>query len=117
MKGGWRTVSVVPTSFAGLSYEIAPDGARVRLSGDLDMSTAPLVQVALMEALDRRPSAMTLDLAGVGFADTAGLRALAVGMAACQKAGAALSIASMRRRHRELFQRLFPGVTTAFAGR
>jgi len=109
-------MSVVPI-FTGLSYDIAPDGERVRLSGDLDMSTAPLVQVALMEALDRRPSSMTLDLAGIGFADTAGLRALALGVAACAKAGAAPSIDSMRKRHRELFERLFPGVTTALAGR
>jgi anti-sigma B factor antagonist len=49
----------------------------VAASGDLDMSTSPQLQEALLAALAaHRPSHLMVDMAEVGFVDSSGLSAL-----------------------------------------
>lgn len=61
------------------------DGAvLLRLSGELDMASAPGLGRALDAALDGRPSAVALDLTELGFVDSTGLRLL---IGACRRAG------------------------------
>ncbi len=48
----------------------------LRLVGELDMATAPLVDHAVATALAGHPHRLRLDLTGVTFCDVAGLRAL-----------------------------------------
>ena len=55
----------------------APDQVVVRLTGDADLSTAPLVADALMQAARLRTRQVVVDLAGARFWDASGLRALA----------------------------------------
>ena len=59
-----------------LSIETRWDGddATVLLSGELDMSTAPQVEQALAEAEEKGPERLGLDLRGLSFMDSTGLR-------------------------------------------
>ena len=52
------------------------DTVLLRLVGELDMATAPLVDHAVATALAAHPHHLRLDLTGVTFCDVAGLRAL-----------------------------------------
>jgi anti-anti-sigma factor len=61
------TVALVP----------APDQVIVRLTGDADLSTAPLVADALTQAARLCTRQVIVDLAGARFWDASGLRTLA----------------------------------------
>jgi anti-sigma B factor antagonist len=54
----------------------------IRLQGELDIATAPMLEDSLRSVLGRNPSSITLDLDSVGFIDSMGLRAL---LAAAQR--------------------------------
>jgi anti-sigma B factor antagonist len=58
--------------------EIVRDGETtlVRLAGDVDMATVPLVQEALERECDRGPVRLTLDLADVQFLDSSAMNLL-----------------------------------------
>lgn len=56
----------------------------VRLQGELDMATAPLLSRALDTALDARPNILALDLRDLTFVDSTGIRVL---ITACRRAG------------------------------
>ncbi len=54
--------------------EDARDGALyIRPHGDLDLSTAPVLEQALRDALDRGQRSLVLDLRGLNFMDSTGL--------------------------------------------
>ena len=55
----------------------APDQVVVRLTGDVDLSTAPLVADALAQAAELRTRQVVVDLAGARFWDCSGLHVLA----------------------------------------
>jgi len=59
-----------------LSVETKWDGdaATVALNGELDLSTAPEVESALAGAEERGPDLLVLDLRGLAFMDSTGLR-------------------------------------------
>jgi anti-anti-sigma factor len=61
------TVALVP----------APDQVVVRLTGDADLSTAPVMTDALTRAAGLRTRQVVVDLAGARFWDSSGLTALA----------------------------------------
>ena len=61
------TVALVP----------APDQVVVRLTGDADLSTAPLVADALAQAAELQTRQVVVDLAGARFWDCSGLHVLA----------------------------------------
>jgi anti-anti-sigma factor len=48
----------------------------VRASGELDIASAKRLEEELLGAIDSYPSAVVLDLGGVSFADSTGLRTL-----------------------------------------
>jgi len=50
------------------------DEARVALAGELDLSTASQVDSALVEAEEKSPERLELDLRGLTFMDSTGLR-------------------------------------------
>ncbi len=51
------------------------DGAEVTMTvrGEIDLSTAEVLSERLAEATGRNPSRLVVDMAGVGFMDSAGL--------------------------------------------
>lgn len=50
---------------------------RLRMGGEIDVSNAPDVALALRAAADRMPGDLHVDLSGLEFMDVAGLRAFA----------------------------------------
>jgi anti-sigma B factor antagonist len=54
------------------------DSLTVRVVGELDLATAPIVEDSLRSARERNPSSIVLDLDSVGFIDSTGLRMLLV---------------------------------------
>ncbi|GLZ09721.1 hypothetical protein Acsp03_71870 [Actinomadura sp. NBRC 104412] len=53
-----------------------PDHTLVRVRGDLDIATAPVLREQLIAALRPRTGPLILDLSGVSFCDAAGLAVL-----------------------------------------
>jgi len=51
-----------------------PDGARLTLSGELDIATVPRVVAAVDSTLTAGVRTLTIDLGGLGFVDSSGLR-------------------------------------------
>ena len=94
--------------------EVSDDGRSVclRLDGEFDMGTAPLVEDALSPALDPRCARLVVDLADVSFMDSSGLRVLVVARNALDERGAEIVIANINDRLRRLFE--ISGLTTAF---
>jgi anti-sigma B factor antagonist len=50
------------------------DGARLTLSGELDIATVPRVEAAVNAILTKDVRTLTIDLSRVGFVDSSGLR-------------------------------------------
>ena len=63
-----------------------PDSARVHLAGELDIATAPALDVALHEAVALAPL-VVLDLRDLDFVDVAGVRVVANARAHARRAG------------------------------
>ena len=55
---------------------VLDDGPGVVAVGELDLATTPAFTAALSEALDDERQTLTIDLSGVTFCDSTGLRAL-----------------------------------------
>ncbi len=69
-----RLVSNIgPPSFE-ITVSPAPDGVIVAVCGEVDLVTAPAVEVALREQLAAGP--VRLDLQGLSFMDSSGIRVL-----------------------------------------
>ncbi|MFE5940554.1 STAS domain-containing protein [Streptomyces sp. NPDC056470] len=52
------------------------DTVHLRLNGELDLATVPLLQQAATTAMSTHPRHLRLDLSGLTFCDQTGLRAL-----------------------------------------
>jgi anti-sigma B factor antagonist len=50
------------------------DGARVLFQGELDIAGAPEAEKAIRAVEDDRPASLTIDLSGLTFMDSTGLR-------------------------------------------
>jgi anti-anti-sigma factor len=61
-----------------VSVERSPAEVVVRLTGEIDLSTAPLLSTAVTEVLAEPPARVVLDMAGVTFCDSQGLGTLVV---------------------------------------
>jgi anti-sigma B factor antagonist len=61
---------------ADLRWTLSPERARVRvrLEGELDLSTAATLQDAVLELMDNGWSTILVDLGGLTFMDSSGLR-------------------------------------------
>ena len=69
------------------------EGIRLVVAGDVDVISAGQFREYLAGALDLRPAALTVDLAGVRFLDSAGLSALVYAHNRAQEAGISLLVA------------------------
>jgi anti-sigma B factor antagonist len=68
------------------------DHASLRLTGDLDLSSAPQFEQALERALATPPKRLTIDLQGLSFVDSCGLRSILTAQRACEQAACALTL-------------------------
>jgi anti-anti-sigma factor len=60
-----------------LAFEFHPDQSVVRVTGDVDLLTAPALQAAMDSLIDQRSVDIVLELAGLTFMDASGLRVIA----------------------------------------
>ena len=82
------------TTDEGLRVEIAPDRERVtvRVVGEIDLATAPEIERPVVELLDSGFEHVVLDLHGVTFMDSSGIRVLISTHQHAEARGARLSI-------------------------
>lgn len=64
------------TNFAITTRDVGDGAVRLLISGEIDMATAEQIPAATEEVLAGRPTRIEVDLAGVGFLDSSGLRHL-----------------------------------------
>jgi anti-sigma B factor antagonist len=91
-------------SVLGVFEEPGPDGCTVlTVTGDLDLVTAPQLDDWFDRLVVSGADTVVLDLAGVGFVDSSGLRALVTGHKALHAASARLVVRSPNQSTRRLF--------------
>jgi anti-sigma B factor antagonist len=60
-----------------VDVRVIPEAVVVTATGDLDVTTAPVLRHRVHAALDHQPKAVIADLDGVGFCGSAGLQVIA----------------------------------------
>lgn len=106
--------------------QIILDGALVITPRDarIDLSNAEDFTAALLAALSKAGKALVVDLSGVEYISSAGLRSLMITLKAAKAQGAGLAVAALRPLTREIFAisrfdivfTLFDSVRDAIAG-
>jgi anti-sigma B factor antagonist len=79
--------------------EIEAGAPVVVVTGEIDMATAPMVERALMEAIEAGDGAVVLDLCEVSFFDSSGLRAAIVAHRELAEQGRRLLLACLPEGH------------------
>jgi len=85
-----------------IETEHSAEGLRLLLRGDLDLATAREFEHRLEEASRKAPAAITVDLTGLSFLDSRGLRAILGAQQLCDERGCRLTVIAS-----EQAQRLF----------
>jgi anti-anti-sigma factor len=86
-----------------LAVDVRPDGATVvvRLDGDLDITSSPLLQAVVDQVLvaRRRPPCthLVVDMSGVGFADASGISPLLLARAMLARRDGRVELRHCRR--------------------
>lgn len=87
-------VSDQPASVAGrtmgslrLNTRVRGDRYTIVLSGELDVASAPMLEDALTEASQSGAHELVLDMGGIEFMDSTGLRAIMRGKTLCEQCG------------------------------
>jgi len=94
---------------------VAGPGGRwcvVRVSGEVDIQTSPVLEEQLQSLLDQGVSSIRVDLGDVSFLDSTGLSVLVGGLRRCQSAGGDLRVVSPRPNVRKVLE--ITGLTEAF---
>lgn len=81
---------------------VDPGGARATVVGEIDASNAEDVSLALLSAARKVRSPLKVDLAGVTFMDSTGLRALNDAAQALASSGSGLLLCNVPRQIRRL---------------
>ena len=87
------------------------DGVRLALTGELDLATAPRVEEELEQAERARPGRIVLDLRGLTFIDSSGLRVIVAADARARAEGRRLTLVQGPEAVRRVFE------ITGLAGR
>jgi anti-anti-sigma factor len=86
-----------------LALDVRPDGptVQVRLDGDLDITSSPLLQAVIDQALAARRAPacerLVVDMSGVVFADASGISPLLMARALLARRGGAVELHHCRR--------------------
>jgi anti-sigma B factor antagonist len=102
-----QAVSLIPVSDAPVSRatmgalrvytRIEGDRHTIFLSGELDVSSAPVFEDALVESCSQGPKDLVLDMAGVEFMDSSGLRAILDAKGKCEELECGFCVRPARR--------------------
>jgi anti-sigma B factor antagonist len=82
----------VPAGVLSVENESLPGGARVALLGELDLATAAVAEEGLRAAEAAAPHRLKLDLTGLTFMDSTGLRLVIAAAARAREAGRSLVV-------------------------
>jgi len=91
------------TAQSTLAVDLTTDGpvARMRLDGELDVTSAPLLQTVVDQVLSPRRtpacSTIVMDLSGLAFADASGLSPVLMARALLGQRGGSLELRHPRR--------------------
>ena len=96
-------VAAVPVAVAGRSIG---EVAVLHCEGDLDLAAVDAVTAAARDALAGLPAGLVLDLSGVTFCDTVGLRTLLSTAARARAQGSSLALAGVRPHVAEFLARV-----------
>ncbi len=80
------------TEQIAVTARITEVGCQVRITGELDLATAPDLLRALDELLDSRPPYVAVDISGLSFIDCAGFHALVTAGHRYSAAGGRLTV-------------------------
>lgn len=75
-----------------VEFRSEPDGVVLVAAGDLDMATVDALVDPALAALRDHPAMLSVDLAGVGFCDSAGINALVKIRRACDESRSAFRV-------------------------
>ncbi|HAU38561.1 MAG TPA: anti-sigma B factor antagonist [Phycisphaerales bacterium] len=78
--------------------------AVVDVAGDIDLNTSPEFQQGLLRVLDLRPGKLVVNLSGVMYMDSSGVASLVKMLSRARRTGAAMCLASMTDRVRDIFE-------------
>ncbi len=89
-----------------LRIEITPVaiGFIVRMVGEIDLQTSPVLRDRLIELLDNKPSRVILDLAGVPYVDSSGVGTFVDFKRRAERAGSKAVLAGLQPRVLNLFE-------------
>jgi anti-sigma B factor antagonist len=93
-----------PMAQLDLSIEQRQGGALVRLVGELDLSQAEALSEELARAEATEPATLVIDLRGVSFMDSTGLRLLLAALRRAEPAGRRLVLVRGQEQVRDLFR-------------
>lgn len=89
-------------------FEIESDwrgeGVRVAVFGELDLATSPRLEHEMQAVLGREPHSVTIDLSGLAFVDSSGLRVLIALNELSQAQGWELRLVAPSERARAVFR-------------
>jgi anti-anti-sigma factor len=86
-RDGSRRAEAAGSEGLAHAVERTAEGVRLAFSGDLDLASARDFEERLEEAIQARPATITLDLRGLGFLDSRGLRSILGAQELCEQAG------------------------------
>lgn len=75
----------------------------LRPAGRLDGSSAPAFEKTVLDRLEGRPTRVVLDLAGLEYVSSAGLRTILLAAKRAKSLGGALAVCGLRDHIREVF--------------
>jgi anti-sigma B factor antagonist len=84
-----------------VSFRVSREPEHVRLAvfGDLDIATAQQLADEARVLIPEAPGQLVIDFGGVGFCDSAGIRALLAVRGEAQRAGCELRLTGVRDQH------------------
>jgi anti-sigma B factor antagonist len=109
-----RAVTLIPVSdqpsaqatMGSLRIRTTVDGDRhvVAIRGELDVASAPMLEQALTEACSAGAKELVLDLGGVEFMDSMGLKTILHGKAVCEEHGCIYCLTPAQRPVEQVFE-------------
>jgi len=81
-----------------------PGGVRILIKEDLDMHVAAELQTALHGALHDKPKSLIVDLAGVGFIDSAGLAVIIESLKRARQGSIAFRVENLTAQVKDTFE-------------
>lgn len=87
-----------------VAEERIADALVLRATGRLDGNSAPGFERTLLDRLDGHPARVVLDLSGIEYVSSAGLRAILLAVKRGKSIGCGVAVCGLREHIREVFE-------------